>query len=70
MSVVEVFIIDTFTSQKCKGNPTTVFVSNEPLPYDIALDLAKEYNLPVSAFIEPPQPGQNFFPIRYFTPTQ
>ena len=68
--VVEVFIIDTFTSEKCKGNPTAVFVSNEPLHHDNALDLAKEYNLPVSAFIEPPQPGQNFFPIRYFTPTR
>lgn len=67
---MEVFIIDTFTSEKCKGNPTAVFVSNERLPHNDALALANEYALPVSAFIEYPQLGQHIFPIRYFTPTQ
>ena len=67
---MEVFVIDTFTSETCKGNPTGVFVSNEPLHHDKALQLAGEYNFPVSAFIESSGQPRDFFPIRYFTPTQ
>ena len=65
-----VFIIDTFTAEKCLGNPTAVCISQQAFDHDQALALAKEFNLPVSAFIEFPKTNSNFFPVRYFTPTQ
>lgn len=67
---VTVFIIDTFTAENCLGNPTAVCISKEPFDHDQALVLAKEFNLPVSAFIEFPKTNGNLFPVRYFTPTR
>jgi len=67
---IRVFIIDTFTSEKCLGNPTAVCVSDKRLDHSHALSLAKEFDLPVTSFIEDQQGNGTVFPIRYFTPTQ
>lgn len=66
---MEIFFINSFTSEKFKGNPTAVCLTDKKLNADTASSLAKEFNLPVTAFVEFGQ-HQNIFPIRYFTPTQ
>lgn len=66
----KIFIIDTFTGENCLGNPTAVCISSESLHHDQALSFAKEFNLPVSAFIEYSKTNSSLFPVRYFTPKQ
>ena len=67
---MEVFIINSFTSEKFKGNPTAVCLTDTHLNTDTASFLAKDFNFPVTAFVEIGGEDQNTFPIRYFTPTQ
>lgn len=66
MQVLVIFI-DTFTTEKFKGNPTAVCVVDNPLNSDLMLSIAKEFNLPVTAFIEKNSSGLH--PIKYFTIT-
>lgn len=63
----EVFIVDTFTSQKFRGNPTAVCILQQSLPETIFLPVAKELNFPVTAFIEKHKTLHRHYTIRYFT---
>lgn len=60
------FIIDTFTSQPFKGNPTGVCYMADMLPENTMLFIAGELNFPVTAFIRPSDAHE--YAIRYFTP--
>jgi len=62
------WLLDTFTNEKFKGNPTPVCIVKDRLS-DLTLhSLAKEFNAPVTAFIEFPA-TKDIFQIRYFTIT-
>lgn len=63
---VPVFIVDTFTSHRFKGNPTGVCYLEERLPTKHMLSVTRELNLPVTVFITKKSDG--IFSIRYFTP--
>jgi len=65
---IPVFIIDTFTSEAFKGNPTAVCLINERINPGVRLSIANELNLPVTAFIRPLQ-SDGDYEISYFTPT-
>ena len=62
------YLLDTFTKEKFTGNPTPVCVLDKALSVQTMYSLAKEFNSPVTVFIEPK--GENeIYPIRYFTVT-
>jgi PhzF family phenazine biosynthesis protein len=62
------YLLDTFTREKFKGNPTPVCILAKPLPVQTMYSLAKEFNAPVTAFVDPIDKTENF-KIRYFTTT-
>lgn len=62
------YIIDSFTSQKFKGNPTPVYLVPEMPGSEQMHAIAAEMNLPVTAFCLFPQQN-NIYQIRYFTVT-
>jgi PhzF family phenazine biosynthesis protein len=64
---MQTFFIDTFTSDKCKGNPTVVCLVEETLQSNQCLELAKQFNVPVTAFVDLVTKQGNLFLIRYFT---
>jgi PhzF family phenazine biosynthesis protein len=61
-----VYFIDSFTTEKFKGNPTAVCILHSAISDTNMGLIAKELNLPVTAFIEM---GNNIEPysLRYFT---
>jgi PhzF family phenazine biosynthesis protein len=61
------YLLDTFTTQKYKGNPTPVCLIQSPIASSEMHLLAKEFNAPVTVFVELSKEG--VFPIRYFTVT-
>jgi PhzF family phenazine biosynthesis protein len=63
---VPVFVLDTFTSIRFKGNPTAVCVLEEPLHDEQLLSIAQELNMPVTAFVLNSDDASLFY-IRYFT---
>ena len=63
------YIIDTFTSEQFRGNPTGVGLLMEILDDDILMNLARELNFPVTAFIYKQKKVANHYTIRYFTNT-
>lgn len=62
------FILDTFTSTRFKGNPAAVCCLEEPVGHLNMLAVAKELNLPVTAFITKRQGSIGNYSIQYFTP--
>jgi PhzF family phenazine biosynthesis protein len=62
------YLLDTFTREKFKGNPTPVCILLEKLSTQIMHSFAKEFGAPVTAFIEQRQ-KDGAWPIRYFTVT-
>ncbi|MEL6276683.1 MAG: PhzF family phenazine biosynthesis protein, partial [Bacteroidota bacterium] len=46
------YIIDAFTSQKFKGNPTAVCLLTAPIDDKMMSSVTKELGFPVTAFIE------------------
>ena len=64
---IPIYIIDTFTSEKFKGNPTSVFLLEKALDNETLHSVAKELSLPVTAFVETGN-AENLA-IRYFTVT-
>lgn len=67
---MQVFIIDTFTSNKFRGNPTAVCLPEQMLPDGASLSVARELNLPVTAFVEKDPNDSGLYSIRYFTATR
>jgi PhzF family phenazine biosynthesis protein len=62
------YLLDTFTNEKFRGNPTPVCILDKTLSVKTMHSLAKEFNAPVTAFVEP-QSENEIYPIRYFTVT-
>lgn len=67
---MQFFLIDTFTSKQFSGNPTAVCIQDRPLDYNILLSVARELNLPVTAFLETTTGEPEICSIRYFTVTR
>jgi len=65
---IPVYIIDSFTSTKFKGNPTAVCILKNQLSYEIMHSIARELNFPVTAFVEMPAENE-VYKINYFTIT-
>ncbi|QNA44141.1 PhzF family phenazine biosynthesis protein [Lacibacter sediminis] len=64
---MQTFFIDTFTGTNCKGNPTVVCLVEEPCENEQCLKLAKQFNVPVTAFVDIVTRQSVLFSIRYFT---
>lgn len=62
------FILDTFTEEEFKGNPTAVCLTEKPLASSLMHSIAKELRFPVTAFVEQVV-AVTQYPIRYFTIT-
>lgn len=62
------YLLDTFTKEKFKGNPTPVCLLEKPISTQTMHSLAIEFNSPVTAFVEPENENK-IYPIRYFTVT-
>jgi PhzF family phenazine biosynthesis protein len=67
---MQTFFIDTFTGANCKGNPTVVCLVEEPSDNERCLKLAKQFNVPVTAFVDIVTKQIDLFSIRYFTATK
>jgi PhzF family phenazine biosynthesis protein len=65
---VQLYIIDAFASEKFKGNPTAVCITETELPSATMHSIAKELNFPVTAFVTEGS-AVDGNPIRYFTIT-
>ena len=63
---MKTFIVDAFTDQPFKGNPTGVCLSDASLPNDRMLSIARELNLSETAFVHPS--ANEIYTIRYFSP--
>ncbi len=61
------YFIDTFTGKDCKGNPTVVCLLKEPFANNLCRELATQYNVPVTAFVDMTNSKNDLFAIRYFT---
>ena len=60
-----IYIVDSFTSRAFAGNPTAVCIAAEALEYDKMLNIAREMNCPVTAFLTKRE--KDLYDIRYFT---
>lgn len=67
---MQTLFIDTFTGSNCKGNPTVVCLVDETVSESKCLDLAKQFNVPVTAFVDVVAKQGDPFPIHYFTTTK
>jgi predicted PhzF superfamily epimerase YddE/YHI9 len=68
LNLLKIVQIDAFTSTPFKGNPAAVCVL--PAVRDTAWmqDVAREMNLPETAFLVRRQPAEDGFDLRWFTP--
>ncbi|NAS89648.1 hypothetical protein C4E24_07950 [ANME-1 cluster archaeon AG-394-G21] len=57
--------VDAFTTKPFTGNPAGVCILSETIPYSDMLKIAKELNLPETAFLYKNDMGYN---LRWFTP--
>ncbi|MBU2702725.1 PhzF family phenazine biosynthesis protein [Sporomusaceae bacterium BoRhaA] len=69
MNTYRVYQVDSFTSDKFKGNPAGVVTNAEGLSeYDMQC-IARELNNSETVFILPPDDSSHDVKLRYFTPT-
>jgi PhzF family phenazine biosynthesis protein len=47
-------IYDSFTSKRFRGNPAAVVLLSAPLEDTLYMEIAREFNLPMTAFVLPP----------------
>lgn len=66
---MQTFFINTFTGLGCKGNPTVVCLSEVTISDEQYLQLAQEFNVPVTAFVDTIAQTEDSYSIRYFTTT-
>ncbi len=69
MTSLTVKHIDAFTSSPFAGNPAAVVLPSDPLTDEQMQSVAREMNLPETAFILPSSNKQADLCIRWFTPT-
>jgi PhzF family phenazine biosynthesis protein len=64
---MKLFQVDAFTTKPFTGNPAGVCILSETIPDSDMLKIAKERNLPKTAFLYKNDSGYN---LRWFTPPQ
>jgi len=64
---VKTFIVDSFTTEKFKGNPAGVCILENDISADSMLSIAQELGLSETAYIKKLE-GSSSFSIRYFSP--
>jgi len=62
---MKIFQVDAFTTKPFTGNPAGVCILSETIPDSDMLNIAKERNLPETAFLHKNGRGYN---LRWFTP--
>ncbi len=67
MPNIPIYHVDAFTATPFGGNPAAVCITDEPLPDYLMANIAREINLPETAFIYPL--SEAIYRIRWFTPT-
>jgi len=65
---LKVYQVDSFTTQKFKGNPAGVVLNADGLSDQEMLNIARELNNSETAFIFSPDGNDHEIKIRYFTP--
>ena len=63
---MRLFTVDAFTNMPFKGNPAAVCILDKALPDTDYYDIAKEMNLPATAFV---YEENSKYRLRWFTPT-
>jgi PhzF family phenazine biosynthesis protein len=66
---MQCFIVDSFTELPFRGNPAGVCLLERPLSEERMLEIAREFNLSETAFLEATEDADRFS-IRYFSPKQ
>lgn len=69
MKTYQVYQVDSFTTEKFKGNPAGVVLNADGLSERQMLSIARELNNSETAFVFSPQGPDHDLHIRYFTPT-
>ena len=69
MKTYQVYQVDSFTTEKFKGNPAGVVLNADGLSEQQMLSIARELNNSETAFVFSPQDADHDLHIRYFTPT-
>lgn len=64
---MKIYQVDSFTTERFKGNPAGVCITEKFPSSSLMQSIALEMNLSETAFIEI---GKDIFKIRYYTPTQ
>ena len=64
---IKTFIVDSFTTEKFKGNPAGVCLLKKDISADSMLSIAQELGLSETAYIKKLK-GDNSFSIRFFSP--
>jgi PhzF family phenazine biosynthesis protein len=62
---MKIFQVDAFTTKPFTGNPAGVCILSKTIPDSDMLKIAKELNLPETAFLHKNDSGYN---LRWFTP--
>lgn len=66
MSKINIYQVDTFTDKLFSGNPAAVCILQDWLSDELMQSISAENNLAETAFVVP---RDNYFEIRWFTPT-
>jgi len=69
MKNILIYQIDSFTSEKFKGNPAGVVLNADGLSDETMQLIARELNNSETAFIFSPADSQSDYTVRYFTPS-
>jgi predicted PhzF superfamily epimerase YddE/YHI9 len=64
---MKIYQIDSFTTEKFKGNPAAVVITPRAISKKLMKAIASEMNLSETAFVEPVE--GNIFNLRWFTPS-
>jgi trans-2,3-dihydro-3-hydroxyanthranilate isomerase len=64
------FTLDVFTTQRFAGNPLAVVLDAGGLEGDAMQTIAREFNLPETVFVFPPDDGRQRARVRIFTPAR
>ncbi|MDO0824143.1 PhzF family isomerase [Desulfosporosinus nitroreducens] len=68
MRILKIYQVDSFTTEKFKGNPAGVVLNADGLTDQEMLNIAREMNNSETAFIFKPDGADHEVKIRYFTP--
>ena len=68
-NTIETYIVDSFTNEPFKGNPTGVCLLNSNLTEDKMLSIAQELGFSETTFVQQTK-KLNSYTIRYFSPVQ